>query len=176
MTEDHHLYECIQRKFTCKFCVEIDAEFSENFKTSQNQLCSTDLITEVINTSNIDHQNQTDTFMLIGTQDPTRKEINSKRGIMIGETKLKQSASQTDTYQLDSKESKSVTTQTDDHPVITKESKSSSVQQLNYQLVDLQELNKSTVSSLQESFVGAFDRINESVRSLKTNIDKKIIT
>ena len=70
------------------------------------------------------------------------------------------------------KESKSTTCQTDSQPVRAVEKKSTSSQTDKcFQLVDLQELNKSTVSTLQDSFVGAFEKINESVRSLKSNIE-----
>ena len=31
-----YLYECTQKKITCKFGVDTDAEFSESFKASQN--------------------------------------------------------------------------------------------------------------------------------------------
>ena len=140
-----YLYECTQRKFTCKFCVDIDDEFSENFNASQNPSCSTVLKNEEINTCKL-----------------------------IRATEYQQVACQTDNNHPITKVCKSITSQTDNHPASTAEKKSSSCQtDRNLQLVDLQELNKSTVSSLQESFVGAFDRINASVRNLKTNIDEE---
>ena len=145
-----YLYECTQRKFTCKFCVDIDAEFSESFKASQNSPDSKALLTEKIN---VEGQNQTDRLKHTCTPDATRaRQAEDLNYDYIAE----------------------VSKQIDNHFGSTKERKSSSCQtDTNFQLVDLQELNKSTVSSLQESFVGAFDRINQSVRSLKTNIEEE---
>ena len=105
------------------------------------------------------------------TQDTTKAD----RVIVLRATETKQAACQTDNYESFAKESKSDTSKADTHSlkaIRTTERKSSACQTDNktYQLVD-QELSKSTVSSLQDSFVGAFDRINESLRCLKTSID-----
>ena len=165
------LYESTQRKFTCKFCVDVDEEFSDNFKSSQNQSCLTEKISEV-NAGNIKIQDQSDSLTQMETQDTTKAD----RVIVLRATETKQASCQTDSYESFAKESKSDTSKADTHllkAISTTERKSSACQtdNKNYQLVDLQELSKSTVSSLQDSFVGAFDRINESVRCLKTSID-----
>ena len=150
-----YLYECTQRRFTCKFCVDIDDEFSENLKASQNLLCSTDLNTKVTNANEVFSLCQ----KLELTQDDTRIQIHSNQSRLIKAAESKSVAAQTDSSY---------------HPESTIERKSSSCQtDKNFQLVDLQELQKSTVSSLQESFVGAFDRMNESVRGLKINFDEE---
>ena len=138
-----YLYECTQRKFTCRFCVDIDAEFSENFKASQISFNSTDLKTE-------DNQDPTESLIHTGTENTSRSEAFRNSDILIKTIDVKPAECQTDIdYHLSS--------QTDRH----------------FQLVDLQEFNKSTISSLQDSFVGAFDKINESVRNLRTNIDEE---
>ena len=166
------LYESTQRKFTCKFCVDIDEEFTENFKSSQIQSCLTEKIPEEVIADNIQVQGQSSSLIQVETQDTTKAD----RVIVLRATETKQAACQTDIYQSFAQDSKSATSQTDTHSrtaTRTIEIKSSACQTdyKDYQLVDLQELSKSTVSSLQDSFVGAFDRINESVRCLKTSID-----
>ena len=166
------LYESTQRKFTCKFCVDIDEEFTENFKSSQIQSCLTEKIPEEVIADNIQVQGQSSSLIQVETQDTTKAD----RVIVLRATETKQAACQTDNYQSFAQDSKSATSQTDTHSrtaTRTIEIKLSACQTdyKDYQLVDLQELSKSTVSSLQDSFVGAFDRINESVRCLKTSID-----
>ena len=172
-----YLYECTQRNFTCKFCIDVDDEFSENFQASQNSFNLTEARTPEFNNCGLDDQHQTATLIhtATGTSNANRSEISSNRSIIIRAIDRKSVECQADfEYHLSNKESKSTTCQTNSQPVRTVEKKSTSSQTDKcFQLDDLQELNKSTVFTLQDSFVGAFEKINESVRSLKSNIDNE---
>ena len=62
-----YLYECTQRKFTCKFCVDVDDEFSENFQASQNSFNLTEARTPEFNNGGLVDQHQTATLIHTAT-------------------------------------------------------------------------------------------------------------
>ena len=127
-----YLYESTQRRYTCKFCVDIDEDFVINYSDKR----------------------------VSSTQEKGRESHNTPTEVITVSpkvTKVDKSTEMTDEIKDRKKEQKqqrSVSCQTEE----------------SLQLINLQELKKSTMSILQDSFVGAFDKINNSVRDLKNDL------
>lgn len=124
------LYENTQRRFTCKFCVNIDEDFLTSYK--QESPCQQEGRNKGMKIQNtVDAESMTSRSILVDKDTETDEE-----------------------FAVYPRQKTSTPCQTED------------LIGLHY----LEEFKKSTVSLFEESFVGAFDRINNSVRDLRTNL------
>ena len=179
------LYETTQRKYTCEFCADIDEEIIKEYMTKEEIKKEYKTNTEArseIPTENGQHRTmkistvstQTDASFLrtdqTSTSSQTEGPILTDERLEtkdLSESKLCQreeqgdSASNKQVY-----ESPQTGEQSTRSNCIDQDSMSSQTEEPFY---DFQLFKTSTITILQESFVTAFDKINESIRTMNKN-------
>lgn len=164
------LYESTQRRYTCESCTEVDEEFITEYK---KQVANTDERNNVSKKSTA--STQTDAahdvtprvvnYESVSCQTEPLSHTDNKTIYML-ESKLCQTEEQCVSIVTERVPDSSQKGRQLESTIINHESIASQTEE---QFYDFELFKTSTITTLQESFVTAFDKINDSIRTMRIN-------
>ena len=186
------LYESTQRKFTCEFCTDMDEEYEPSYKSQSEKETKnqTDIMNDKFVVEDNKRQNKEPKIMTnpSGQEEIMRKTTHIQHESISCQTeeslKTTNTCIQRKSISCQTEEPlktintgiqlESISCQTEE-PLKTTNIQHESIScQTEEPFYDFETFKTSSVTFLQESFVCAFDKVNDSIRTMKANQSKEL--